>query len=112
MSIAPVGVGPLRKRMCYSGGGYLRLLTPGMIEQGLAHEAAAGRPTVVYLHPRDFAPDCPRVSMPLHRRFKCYVGMRGTADKLRALLRHHRWDTCENVLRLGGAMSSDATAAI
>lgn len=100
MSIAPVGIGPFRKRMCYSGGGYLRLLTQGMIEQGVASEAAAGRPTVVYLHPRDFAPDCPRVSMPPHRRFKCYVGMHTTADKLRSLLRNHHWDTCENVLRL------------
>lgn len=100
MSIAPVGVGPVRKRMCYSGGGYLRLLPPGLIEQGLADEAAAGRPTVVYLHPRDFAPDCPRVAMPPHRYFKCYVGTRTTEGKLRQLLRGHRWDTCRRVLEL------------
>lgn len=98
MSIAPVGVGPLRKKMCYSGGGYMRLLTSNMIEQGVRAEADAGRATVVYLHPRDFASDCPRVSMPPHRRFKCYVGMHTTEGKLRRLLREHRWDTCANVL--------------
>lgn len=98
MSIAPVGLGPVRKKMCYSGGGYMRLLTPGMIEQGVQAEARAGRATVVYLHPRDFAADCPRVPMPPHRRFKCYVGMRSTEGKLRKLLRDHRWDTCANVL--------------
>lgn len=104
MSIAPVGYGPLRKSMCYSGGGYMRLLSAHFIEQGLAHEAAAGRPTVVYLHPRDFARDCPRVAMPPHRYFKCYVGTRTTEGKLRRLLRDHQWDTCANVLHaaLGG----------
>jgi polysaccharide deacetylase family protein (PEP-CTERM system associated) len=99
MSIAPVGLGPIRKRMCYSGGGYLRLLPLSMIEQGVRAEVAAGRPTVVYLHPRDFAPDVPRVKMPPHRAFKCYVGMRTTEGKLRALLSRYRWDTCWNVLR-------------
>lgn len=98
MSIAPIGIGPFKKRMCYSGGGYLRFLPPRLIRQGLAEEAAFGRATVVYLHPRDFAPDCPRVPMPPHRRFKCYVGMRSTESKLRSLLSEHRWDTCRSVL--------------
>lgn len=105
MSIASVGVGPLKKRMCYSGGGYLRLLTNSMIEQGIAAEEKAGRPTVVYLHPRDFAPDCPKVKMPPHRYFKCYVGTRTTADKLRGVLSRHRWGTCEEVLRGAGLLA-------
>jgi len=99
MSIAPVGMGPLKKRMCYSGGGYLRLLPSFMIEQGVQSEAAHNRPTVVYLHPRDFAPDCPRPAMPPHRRFKCYVGLDTTERKLRELLSRHRWDTCSRVLQ-------------
>lgn len=94
MSIARFGP----KAMCYSGGGYLRLLPAWMIERGVRQEAAAGRGTVVYLHPRDFAPDCPRVSMPPHRRFKCYVGLKGTMGKLRGLLERHRWGTCAEVL--------------
>jgi peptidoglycan-N-acetylglucosamine deacetylase len=109
MSIAPVGLGPLRKRMCYSGGGYFRLLPYRMIEQGVRSEAAAGRATVVYLHPRDFAPDCPRAPMPPHRRFKCYVGLTTTERKLRALLRDHSWDTCSNVL--AAALPSDMPRA-
>lgn len=103
MSLAPVGVGPLKKRMCYSGGGYLRLLPYRFIEQGIRHEAEAGRPTVVYLHPRDFAPDCPRVPMPVQRRFKCYVGTSTTTGKLRRMLREHRWGTCRSVLGLESA---------
>lgn len=102
MSIARFGP----KRLCYSGGGYLRLLPLSLIERGIAQEAAEGRPTVVYLHPRDFAPDCPRVPMPLHRRFKCYVGMAGTEGKLRAMLKAHRWAPCADVLRSAGMLSA------
>lgn len=94
MSIARYGPASL----CYSGGGYLRLLPSWLIERGLRQEAAAGRPTVVYLHPRDFAPDCPRAPMPPHRRFKCYVGLGTTTAKLRSLLARHRWTTCAAVL--------------
>lgn len=106
MSIARFGPGPLR-RLCYSGGGYLRALPLRMVERGLRQEAAAGRPTVVYLHPRDFAPDCPRVPMPLHRRFKCYIGMRRTAGKLEALLARYRWGPCNEVLRETLAAAAD-----
>ncbi|MEO0512022.1 MAG: DUF3473 domain-containing protein [Planctomycetota bacterium] len=107
MSLAPVGFGPLKKRMCYSGGGYLRLLPGPLIAQGVRHELAEGRPTVVYLHPRDFAPDCPKVSMPPHRYFKCYVGTASTSGKLRRLLRDHSWSTCAGVLGLQSAPALD-----
>ncbi len=103
MSIAPVGFGPFKKRMCYSGGGYLRLLPYTLINRGIEHELAQGRPTVVYLHPRDFAPDCPRAKMPPHRRFKCYVGLDTTAGKLHRLLQEHEWTTCAEVLGLHSA---------
>jgi len=85
-------------RMAFSGGGYLRLLTPMMIRHGFKQLNRQGIPVVVYLHPRDFAPDCPRVPMPPHRRFKCYVGLDSTKDKLRMLLRHYRFDACAAVL--------------
>ena len=84
--------------VCYSGGGYLRLFPLWLIERGIQQLAQNGIPTVVYLHPRDFAPDCPRVPMPLHRKFKSYVGAATTATKLRKLLDKYSWSTCESVL--------------
>lgn len=86
-------------RTAYSGGGYLRLLPAWMIRRGVAQSHRAGRPVVTYLHPRDFAPDGPRVPMPMIRRFKCYVGLRSAERKLRMLLDRYRWGTCEDVLR-------------
>ncbi len=85
-------------RVCYSGGGYLRLLPMPMIRHGIHSEGRSGRSTVVYLHPRDFASDCPRAQMSLHRRFKCYVGLSTTKPKLHMLLKNYKWDTCESVL--------------
>ena len=84
-------------RLPFSGGGYLRVLPRMLIRRGFDQLNAQGRPTVVYLHPRDFAPDSPRVKMPLIRRFKCYAGAASTRPKLEALLRRYRFDTCAAV---------------
>lgn len=86
------------KRICFSGGGYMRLLPLWLIRKGFNQLNAQGIPAVVYLHPRDFAPDCPRVPMPLKRRFKCYVGLDSTKRKLQSLLDTYRFDTCASVL--------------
>jgi polysaccharide deacetylase family protein (PEP-CTERM system associated) len=84
----------------FSGGGYMRLLPQWLIRRGFDYYERAGAPVVVYLHPRDFAPECPRVRMPIKRRFKCYVGLNSTEAKLRMLLDGYRFDTCAAALGL------------
>jgi len=97
LPMSVMDLGPLR--FCFSGGGYFRLLPRWMIERGLRRESKHGRPTVIYLHPRDFATDCPVMPMPLYRRFKCYIGQKHTAAKLKALLARYRFSTCYDVLQ-------------
>jgi len=58
-----------------------------------------GVPGVVYLHPRDFAPDCPRVSMFLFRKFKTYYNLSSTREKLEMLLIEFNFVPCEEVLK-------------
>lgn len=94
MSVMTIGA----RKFCFSGGGYLRLLPSSVIHFGVRQTERHGRPTVIYLHPRDFAPDCPVVPMPLMRRFKCYVGLGTTDAKLRKLLASYRFTTCGAVL--------------
>ena len=84
--------------VCFSGGGYLRLLPYPLLWLGFVAHRMRGLPVVVYLHPRDFAPECPRVPMPLSRRFKCYVGLGRTQRKLDRLLADFRFGTCGQVL--------------
>jgi peptidoglycan-N-acetylglucosamine deacetylase len=86
------------RRLAFSGGGYMRLLPPWLICKGFEQLNRRGIPVVAYLHPRDFAVECPRVPMPLHRRFKSYVGLDTTADKLRMLLAKYRFAPCASVL--------------
>jgi polysaccharide deacetylase family protein (PEP-CTERM system associated) len=93
---SPAGGTPIR--LGFSGGGYLRLLPYATLQRAMASEARAGRPTVVYLHPRDLAADCPRWPMPPHRRFKSYVGLATARRKLDRLLADMAWEPCGNVI--------------
>jgi polysaccharide deacetylase family protein (PEP-CTERM system associated) len=86
------------RRLAFSGGGYMRLLPHWLIRRGFDQLNGQGIPVVAYLHPRDFAIECPRVPMPLHRRFKSYVGLGTTAGKLRMLLDRYPFDTCASVV--------------
>ena len=102
-------LGPVR--LPFSGGGYLRFLPAPLIRRAFDRFERENTPVVVYLHPRDFAPDCPRVPMPLHRRFKCYVGLRSTHKKLKMLLDRYAFTTCAGVLGLEAEEPARVTGA-
>jgi hypothetical protein len=104
LPISVLKFGPMR--MAFSGGGYVRLLPFGVIDRGFRSFNRAGLPVVVYLHPRDFTMDQPRVSMPPHRRFKSYVGLSTAREKFRRMLKKYRFNTCAAVLGLGEAARS------
>lgn len=88
----------LGRRLAFSGGGYLRVLPWRVIRRGMGQCERAGVPAVVYLHPWDFAVDCPVPPMGRWHRFKCYHGRSGAAGKLERLLSGWRWDTCAAAL--------------
>jgi len=94
---------PLRLRATaipFSGGGYFRLLPLAVIHRGFRQYHREGRPVVVYLHPRDYAENCPQAEMPFYQRFRCFAGIRGTWEKVLAVLQTYRFDTCAAVLGL------------
>lgn len=84
-----VGAGAWRRP--YAGGGYLRLLPYELVKAGIALEEGAGRPANLYVHPREIDPEQPRMPLPLKRRFKYYVGLRGLEAKLERLLAEYRF---------------------
>ncbi len=88
--------GPVR--LPFSGGGYMRALPKALINRSFNQFERRGVPAVIYLHPRDFDRNCPRVNMPLKRKFKCYVGLATTEGKLRHLLGNRLFATCADVL--------------
>jgi polysaccharide deacetylase family protein (PEP-CTERM system associated) len=83
----PISVSDVCGRpMCFFGGGYLRLFPYRVIECMARRVAAEGRPVIFYVHPREIDPAHPRLPMPLHRRFKSYVGLQTTERKIRRLI--------------------------
>jgi polysaccharide deacetylase family protein (PEP-CTERM system associated) len=97
----PVSALPLGKlSIPYCGGGYLRLIPQTLLSLLMQRQNRLGLPNVVYLHPRDFAIDCPRTKLSPLRRFRTYHGIDSTQSKLEFMLQNFRWDCCASVLGL------------
>lgn len=76
-------------RAAFSGGGYFRILPFFLISQLLRRLNHRNIPVMAYFHPRDLDPAVPRLSMPWIRRFKSYVNLSGSFDKLDRMLQTH-----------------------
>lgn len=89
------------------GGGYLRLyprfLTRWAIDRLNRQE---GMPAVVYVHPWEVDPEQPRIAVPLSVRFRHYVGIRGTASKLKELTTRYRFGPVAQVIESAGGISN------
>ena len=94
---ATLGFG--RRRIPYGGGGYLRLFPYLLLRCAIDLDNGLGRPTNLYVHPREIDPDQPRMDLPPLRRFKYYVGLRGTERKLERLLARYRFVGCREWIR-------------
>jgi polysaccharide deacetylase family protein (PEP-CTERM system associated) len=84
-------IGLAGRRVPYAGGGYLRLFPYALQKWATRLENRNGRPSSVYVHPREIDPEQPRMDLPALRSFKYYVGLSGAESKLRRLLRDFRW---------------------
>ena len=72
------------KHLVFSGGGYFRLAPYGVIK---AWSKAADDYLLSYIHPRDLDAGQPMLEgLPVSRKFKSYVGLKGAARKLERYL--------------------------
>ena len=74
-------------KTAFAGGGYFRLFPFAVISSLYKKMNEMNMPVISYFHARDFDPGVPRVRMPLHRHFKCYVNLKSTFSKLERLLK-------------------------
>lgn len=87
-------------RLPFCGGGYFRLVPYALIRAGLrALNNRAHQPAIVYLHPWELDPEQPRLPLTGLNRFRHYVNIRTTADKLSRLLRDFAFGAARDVLR-------------
>lgn len=74
----------LRQHIVFNGGGYFRLMPYGIIRKWTQE---CGDYCLSYIHPRDLDAGQPMLEgLPLARKFKSYVGLKGAESKLRKYL--------------------------
>jgi polysaccharide deacetylase family protein (PEP-CTERM system associated) len=89
----------LGKRICFFGGGYLRLFPYRIVKAMAGRVHREGRPVIFYVHPREIDPDQPRLEMGIVRRFKSYVNLRTTEPKIRSIVRDFELTTFRDYLQ-------------
>lgn len=82
-------------RIAFSGGGYFRLFPSFFISRYFRWLNRRGIPVLSYFHARDLDPTAPKLSMPLIRKFKCYVNVSGSIKKLERLFKNNSFCSIE-----------------
>jgi polysaccharide deacetylase family protein (PEP-CTERM system associated) len=96
---------PTTLRLCganvpMAGGGSFRLFPLFLLEAALRQTERTGQPPVamLYFHPWEFDPGQPRLPLRGLRRFRTYVGMSRSRERLRTLLSRHRFTRAMDVV--------------
>jgi polysaccharide deacetylase family protein (PEP-CTERM system associated) len=88
-------------RIAFAGGGYFRLFPSFFISKCFRWLNRKGIPVLSYFHARDLDPTIPKLSMPLVRKFKCYVNVSRSKKKLENLLKNTSFCSIEEWRSLG-----------
>ena len=81
------------------GGGWgLRTFPYGLIRSRIQSLNHQDQPAVIFLHPREFDPDCPRIKIPIIKRFVLTAAREGTDIRLRKLLRDFEFTSIARAL--------------
>jgi polysaccharide deacetylase family protein (PEP-CTERM system associated) len=100
VEIPPSTLKILGKNIPFGGGGYFRLYPYWVTNLGIRRINREGYPAMVYLHPWELDPDCPRVAQADGRtRFRQYVNLRKTEPRLTRLLEDFPWGPVRDYLR-------------
>lgn len=99
----------LNYRFCLFGGGYLRISPLWAIRWGVRRLRSEGQPLILYVHPREIDPDHPRLPLGSWRKFKCYVNLRSTMEKLKWLCEHSKFTTMRAVAERAERMHNQRT---
>jgi polysaccharide deacetylase family protein (PEP-CTERM system associated) len=88
------------KKIYIFGGGYFRLAPLFMINAGIKQLNKQNKSAMVYLHPREFDAEHPRLKMNLLRSFCSYVNLKETQTKFARILDKFKFNTVEKVYNL------------
>jgi len=84
-----------------AGGGYLRLLPYAVVKQSVTWLNRKQKPVIIYLHPWELDPDQPKLpNLPAKTRFRHYLNLHTTGNKLRKLVHDFEFGPICDVLKL------------
>jgi polysaccharide deacetylase family protein (PEP-CTERM system associated) len=100
LTTLPLTLGSNEVRLPIAGGGYLRLFPAQLLSWGIKRiNSTELQPAVVYFHPWEIDPDQPRIKEAgLKSRFRHYVNLDRTEDKLHYLYEKLQFGTMKEVL--------------
>lgn len=99
VEIPPSTLKMLGKNIPFGGGGYFRLYPYWITNLGIRRINQEGYPAMVYLHPWELDPYCPRVAQADGRtRFRQYINLRKTEPRLVRLLKDFQWGPVRDYL--------------
>jgi len=100
IEIPPSTLKFLGRNLPIGGGGYFRLYPYWITRMGIRRINQEGYPAMVYLHPWELDPLCPRVNHADGRtRFRQYINLNKTESRLKKLLIDFRWMPVGEYLR-------------
>lgn len=101
LELPPVTLRLGRVRLPLGGGGYFRLLPLMLLERALEQTRRECAPAIamLYFHPWEFDPDQPRLPLRRLSRFRTYVRIGRSRDRLAILLARHRFVRAVDVAR-------------
>ncbi len=82
----------------FGGGWGLRTFPYCLIRTAVQKINRQGRPAVIFLHPREFDPDCPRIKVPLIKRVVLNAGVESTEKRLGRLFRDFDFTSVDGFL--------------
>jgi hypothetical protein len=85
-------------RLPVAGGGYFRLYAYPILRTLLKQIERSGYPLVMYLHPWELDPDQPKMEGPWLSKFRHYLNLHKTQDRLCSLLADFHFNTIQSVL--------------
>lgn len=99
IEIPPSTVRVLGRNIPLAGGGYFRLYPYWLTRKGIQWLNRSGRPAVVYLHPWELDPSCPRITWADWRtHFRQYVHLDRTEHFFKSLLRDFKFTSIREYL--------------
>ena len=85
-------------RVPTGGGGYFRLFPYPMLRWMLRKVEGAGHPLVMYLHPWELDPNQPKMNGSMLSRFRHYINLHRTQERLSQLLKDFSFAPIRNLL--------------